>query len=117
MSIEEISPNVRSELVRLCRDSKKRSSEFSRTHPTRWSPGAVKDPDNADGHCFTPYTAWEYIADRLEGGEPVEILILDKPPGKKGYVLKILQSDKQTLYIKLQLSQPGVLGRSFHYSL
>lgn len=116
MSTVDIPQNIRLELARLCRNSKQRNSEFSRTHPTHWSPTTIKDPEDENGRCFTPHRAWDYIADRLEQGEPVEVLILDKPPGKTGYVLKILQPDNQVLYVKLQLFPPGVLGRSFHYS-
>lgn len=116
MSAEEISPQVRAELARLCRSSKQRSSEFSRLSPTRWSPGKVVDPNSENGHCFTPTTAWEYLASCLEDGQAVEVMILDQPVGKKGYVLKIPQPNKQILYIKLQLCKPGILGRSFHYS-
>jgi hypothetical protein len=74
------------------------------------------NPNDEQGRCFTPLTVWDYIADCLENGTPVEVIVLDRPPGKKGYVLKIPQPDKQVLYIKLQLAPPGVLGRSFHYS-
>lgn len=117
MSSEEIHPSVRSELARLCRASKQRTSEFSREKPTRWNPGTVLDPDDVDQRCFTPLRAWEYLADRLDAGHPVEVIALDKPLGKKGYVLKIMQPDKKILYIKLQLCPPGVHGRSFHYSI
>jgi hypothetical protein len=116
MSTEDISLGLRLELARLCR-SKKRSSEFSRERPTRWSPGTVKDPDDESGRCFTPHRAWEYVALQLEAGHTVEVIVLDKPAGKKGYVMKIEQPDKQILYIKLQLCPPGIFGRSFHYSM
>lgn len=117
MSCEEITPSVRSELARLCRVSKHRTSEFSREKPTRWSPGTVVDPDDENERCFTPIRAWEYLADHLDAGHPVEVIILDLPPGKKGYVLKIAQPNRKILYIKLQLCPPGVHGRSFHYSI
>lgn len=117
MSGEDIPENVRKDLARLCRTSKQRNSEFSRERPTRWSPGTVVDPDDENGRCFTSYRAWEYVADRLDAGDAVEVLILDQPPGKKGYVLKIPQANGQILYVKLQLFPPGVLGRSFHYSV
>lgn len=116
MSVEDIPTSLRLELARLCR-SKQRSSEFSRERPTRWSPATVIDPDDEHGRSFTPHRAWEYIALQLDSGQPVEIIILDQPAGKKGYVLKIEQPDKQILYVKLQLCPPGILGRSFHYSV
>lgn len=115
MSTEDMPISLRLELARLCR-SKQRSSEFSRERPTRWSPGTVIDPDDEHSRSFTPHRAWEYIASRLEAGLLVEVIILDQPAGKKGYVMKIEQPDKQILYVKLQLCPPGILGRSFHYS-
>lgn len=117
MSSEEPTPGLRSELARLCRASKQRTSEFSREKPTRWSPSTVLDPDDENGRCFTPFRAWEYLADRLDAGHPVEIIVLDLPPGKKGYVLKIDHPNGKILYVKLQLCPPGVHGRSFHYSI
>lgn len=116
MSTEDIPAHLRSELARLCRASKQRSSEFSRERPTKWNPGRVLDPLDENGRPFTPHRAWEYVADLLEAGHFVEAKTLDQPQGKTGYIMKILQPDKQVLYVKLQLCPPGVLGRSFHYS-
>ena len=116
MIADEISTQIRAELARLCNNSKQRSSEFSRERPTRWSPGTVVDPRCEFGNFFTPLAAWNYIEERLLGDEPVEVILLDRPPGKKGYVMKIPQPDGQILYIKLQLCAIGVHGRSFHYS-
>ena len=53
----------------------------------------------------------------LEDGHPVEVMRLDKPPGAKGYVMKIdIEPDRPKLYIKLQLGSGKIIGRSFHYS-
>lgn len=116
MSSEDIPNSIRFDLARLCRATKQRSSEFSRAKPTHWSPGSVVDPDDENGRCFTPFRAWEYVAECLEANHPVEVIILDIPPGKKGYVLIVKQPNGENLYIKLQLCPPGVFGRSFHYS-
>ena len=57
------------------------------------------------------------IATRLENGEEVEVIELNQPKGAKGYVMLIdLGSDVPDLYVKLQLGNGKIFGRSFHYS-
>ena len=66
---------------------------------------------------FTRAAAWELVAEKLDAGHEVEVVELRKPPGAKGYVMKIdLGPDVPTLYVKLQLRGKHVVGRSFHYS-
>ena len=66
---------------------------------------------------FDEDTAWTLIADRIEQGEPIEIVRLRQPEGVKGYVMKIdLEPDTPRLYVKLELGSRKVIGRSFHYS-
>lgn len=92
-----------------------RSAKFSITRPTRWQPETVRNPDSWANGAFTDDTAWDLIASRLEAGEPVEEVALRKPPGAKGYVMKIsLGPDVCLLYVKLQLGPKKVFGRSFH---
>jgi hypothetical protein len=44
-------------------------------------------------------------------------VLLDNPPGRTGYVLKIaLFGAPRLIYVKLQLGSGNVIGRSFHYS-
>jgi hypothetical protein len=116
MSVIPVEAHIRSELAANCSRSRCRTATFSRERPTRWAPSTVLDPRSAEGHNFTDLTAWDYILERLEAGEPIEVIKLDIPAGKNGFVMKIEQPDKQILYIKLQLARPGVVGRSFHYS-
>jgi hypothetical protein len=116
MSHADIEENIRKELLRTCCQSRCRTAEFSRNRPTKWRPTTVIDPRDDEKRYFSDNTAWEYIAELLSAGVHVEILLLDLPPGKKGYVMKIPQPDGQVLYIKLQLAAPGIVGRSFHYS-
>ncbi len=52
----------------------------------------------------------------LEGGADVQEILLEKPPGKKGYVLKLAGQGTNVIYIKLQLGSGNVIGRSFHLS-
>ena len=66
---------------------------------------------------FTTNGAWQFIEEKLADGHPLEEVILDTPPGKKGYVMKIeLGPNQRKLYIKVQLGCGAVIARSFHYS-
>lgn len=114
MSIDD---STRHQLVVLARRSNARVTEFSPARPTDWRPGEVRDPAGTLWLYFTRTSAWELIADLLEGGHDVETVELRKPPGAKGYVMKIdLESNKPPLYVKLQLGSGKIIGRSFHYS-
>lgn len=70
------------------------------------------------GLPFTDESAWRFIATLLRDGHEVEEMILDVPPGKTAWVLKVeLETHKPRLYVKLHLGANGkVFGRSFHYS-
>jgi hypothetical protein len=115
MSAGECEQHVRKELSRCCRKPRGRSASFSPAAPTDWNPSRVADPRDEEGRAFSDLTVWDYVADLLDQGTPVEVITLDKPRGKTGYVMKV-PSPGGVIYIKLQLSPPGVLGRSFHYS-
>ena len=66
---------------------------------------------------FTDSGAWDLIAARLEDGHDVEVITLDNPRGKTGYVMKIeLAPAAPRLYVKVQLHAGRIFGRSFHYS-
>ena len=92
-------------------------TEFSTDHPTDWRPGQVRNPNGMLDTYFTEATAWEFIASKLEGDHPVEVIELRKPAGAKGYVMKIdIEPRQPRLYVKLQLGSGKVIGRSFHYS-
>lgn len=66
---------------------------------------------------FTDAGAWDLIASRLEDGHDVEVMTLDVPRGATGYVMKIeLEPAVPRLYVKLQLHNGRIFGRSFHYS-
>ena len=57
------------------------------------------------------------LASRLEEGQPIEVLELQKPAGAKGFVMKIeLEPGQPRVYVKLQLGAGRIVGRSFHYS-
>lgn len=112
--MSSIPPNIRSELTTNSAHGRRRSSVFSRDRPTDWRPGTVVDPRDQERRCFTDLTAWSFIEEILLAECDVVAILLDKPPGKTGYVLKV--KDHPNIYIKLQLATPGVVGRSFHYS-
>ena len=77
----------------------------------------MRRPEGGFFPYFTEAAAWELIADMLERGHNVEEIELRKPPGAKGYVMKIeLAPDSPMLYVKLQLRSGQIVGRSFHYS-
>ena len=112
-----IDDSIRHQLVVLARRSNARVTEFSRDRPTDWRPGKVRDPAGRLWTHFTHASAWELIADKLEDGHDVETIELQKPPGAKGYVMKIdLEPSSPPLYVKLQLGSGKIIGRSFHYS-
>lgn len=65
---------------------------------------------------FSDSAAWALIVSCLQD-DSIELVEIElrKPPGKKGYVMRISLSEAQPmLYVKLQLGGPGVIGRSFH---
>lgn len=112
-----ISADIRRQLVALIRKGRYDAS-FSRTRPTVWEPTRVRNPDGSVDGFFTDQTAWTFVADRLEQGVAVQVKDnMRKPPGSKGYVMKVeIGSDVPMLYIKLQLGPGKVWGRSFHYT-
>lgn len=114
---DDINPETRTQLALLARRPSARTTAFSRREPTDWRPSQVRRPGGGFSPYFTDAAAWDLIADELEDGREVEVVELHRPPGAKGYVMKIeLERDAPTLYVKLQLRPGQVVGRSFHYS-
>ena len=75
----------------------------------------MPNPEAAFDLHFTHASAWHFIADRLEQGEHVEIIEMDRPVGATGYVMKLqLKESSPGLYVKLELTASKVIGRSFH---
>lgn len=106
---------IKQQLAILCRRSRSRIVPRSHERPCRWYPTEVRRPDSE--YYFTDAGAWEFIADRIEAGDPVEEIVLDHPPGKSGFVMKIPGVDANlVIYVKLELGGGIVFGRSFHYS-
>lgn len=110
-----IDNGLRKELAKFCSSRRTYRSDFSPTMPTHWSPQHVRHPETGD--AFTDPGAWSFVKELLEAGHPVEVIPLDKPPGKKGYVLKCDGYSSEKIYIKLQMLSGCVIGRSFHVSV
>lgn len=113
----EPNESTRRNLVVLAKSRRTRSSDFTRDRPTDWRPEQVRNPDGMLDTHYSDAAAWELIASKLEDGHPVEIVELHKPPGAKGYVMKIdIEPGQPRLYVKLELGSKKIFGRSFHYS-
>lgn len=76
----------------------------------------MRNPKAGEGDYFTEDAAWAFIAELVESGHEIEVLSLDNPPGKKGYVMKAPSVGNETIYIKFMLGDDCVYGRSFHPS-
>ena len=106
--------DIRNRLASFACSRRTRQVEFSAASPHRWQPTQTTNPRTQQ--VFTEDAAWEFVAEAIEGGAPIEEMALDKPPGKTGYVLKLPGSNGSTIYVKLQLLGNCVRGRSFHPS-
>ena len=104
---------LRRQLSSLARNPKRRYSEWTADTPCSWRPLEVLSPES--GLPFSNSGAWEFIAHCLDEGWPMTEIILEKPPGQRAYVITPHLGSRR-LYIKLQLRNGRLLGRSFHYS-
>jgi hypothetical protein len=109
-----VSNDIRKQLILLAGSRRTRTSLFSPARPTHWEPANVRRPDT--GEAFTPDGAWTFVADLLAQGADIETIVLDKPPGRTGYVVLCDGWVGQKIYIKLELGSGMVVGRSFHVS-
>ena len=92
-----------------------RQSVSKSTEPCRWYPYNVLHP--VFGIPFTDAGAWNFIADLLSAGHDVTPIVMEKPPGQIGYVLRTAgYTGCPEIYIKLTLSKHYINGRSFHDS-
>jgi uncharacterized protein (DUF1684 family) len=113
-----ISADVRKALAVFARCKATRTTIFTKQQPTEWRPYEVTN--QTDTANFIPYfsddSAWNFIADLLEKDHEVETVNLENPPGITGYVMHIETTGGQPrIYVKLQLGNGAVIGRSFHY--
>lgn len=108
---------IKSELARLALAQPKKACipNWTPNCPTEWKPTEVIDPRTE--MPFTYPGAWDFISEMLQKPETIlEEIELEKPRGKKGYVLKV-KTKYGVIYIKLQFGHTGgtIIGRSFHY--
>lgn len=105
---------IRHELLVLARRKASRINVTMPGRPCRWRPDLVRHPES--GQQFTTKSAWEFIVDLLESGHSMDEIELRKPPGRKGYVMQFSAKDTPSIYVKLQLGDGKIIGRSFHNS-
>lgn len=105
---------IRSTLIRLSESRRTRNVTFTKGMPTKWQPSQFTDPRSKQ--AFTQEGAWDFVVEALRSGEPIEQIVLDKPPGAIAYVLHLAGVNSRTLYVKLQICGGCVMGRSFHES-
>jgi hypothetical protein len=107
--------DLRREIARLARDKKRRIVPNSPKIPCVWQPLTVTNPES--DLPFTSERAWQFIAELIEAGHPIQEVTLEKPMGDTAYVMEVeLAPNTTLLYIKVQLKGGQILGRSFHYS-
>lgn len=105
---------IRREIIARARDKKRRFYAYTDLRPCVFNPEQV---ENESGFAFSPEGAWQFIANKIEDGEPLEEKRLDIPPGEIAYVMQVdLKNGNARIYIKVQLLGNGILCRSFHYS-
>lgn len=112
-----MTPESLRQLIANCRKKTVRTLGW----PRDWQPQTVRRPH---GDNFFPYysdpSAWEFIADKLEGGYLYQEIALDNPKGAPAIEMIIQLSTKPTdpkLYVKIQVGPGNVpIGRSFHHS-
>jgi hypothetical protein len=110
-----VTDEIRRRLCLLGASRRTRSRVFRSDRPCDWRATGMTDPRTRE--AFTEDGAWEYIAQLITDGIEIEVIDLDIPAGKKGYVMNLPSHDPQIpIYVKLQLSGDCVIGRSFHYS-
>lgn len=100
---------------RAARSRRTRREGFTKEAPTKWHPTSLRHPDG-EGEPFTFDNCWDWLADRIDAGVQVQVIVLKKPPGKRGFVMLLPGYGDQVIYVKLQLGADLVHGRSFHES-
>ena len=106
--------DLRVRLAKFCRSKRHREARFTKKRPVKWHPTSVCEIGSTIP--FTEAGAWEFIACLIDDGVEIEVIILDKPPGKTGYVMLVPGNYNEKIYIKLEIVGEKVFGRSFHTS-
>lgn len=104
---------IRRRLATFASSRRTRTREFTRDRPCDWQATGLTDPRS--NVPFTDDGAWEYIAEHIIADVEIEVIELEHPPGKRGYVMKLPSANSSIfIYVKLQLGSNCVFGRSFH---
>lgn len=107
--------SVRQELIRLAKRKQCRRTVWSPGIPCDWAPQTVWDPRFE--MFFTDAGAWAYIIELLESGTEFAAVQLRRPPDTIGYEVALkLAPNLPEVYIKIQIFQARIWGRSFHNS-
>lgn len=103
----------RTRLAGLARQSRCRTSAFSKLRPCEWDPFKTFSPR---GYSYGDAGAWGLAAELLESQVPLYTISLEKPPGASAYVLFLPPTKEwRGIYIKIEVTGPGLYGRSFHH--
>jgi hypothetical protein len=110
-----VSAEERKRIAGLARKPRCRHSEYSPGRPCDWRPH-LTDSHIDPTYRFTPAGAWEFIAAHLEAGGDLYLTELKRPKGRYAYVIFIPPAPTwRGVYIKFELTHPGIYGRSFHH--
>jgi hypothetical protein len=110
--VVDILPQERKRVAGLARNPRCRINASSALRPCKWDPAATL---SEGGFSHTNPGAWARIAEHLENGGRVYVTDLDSPPGLTAYVIFLEPTQTwRGLYIKFELTHPGIYGRSFH---
>lgn len=113
--MEDCCSELKKEIARLARRKDMRFVPRSRHMPCHWQPTTVTNP--AVDIPFSDISAWHFIAQLADDGCEFEEIVLEQPRGEKAYVTSVpLDTSLPNLYIKIQLKNGNIIGRSFHYS-
>jgi hypothetical protein len=106
------------QLIANCRRSRDRFLGSIAGFPSDWCPHKILNPDMPPGYYFSDESAWEFIADKLAGGHPYEVISMRVPPGAVAIEMKVqIRGYDKHLYIKVQVGANNkAIGRSFHIS-
>lgn len=107
------------QLIANCRRSRERVVGWNAGGlPSDWCPHKILNPKMPRGYYFSDASAWEFIADTLEGGHEYEVIQLDVPAGAIALVMQVkINGYDRPLYIKIQVgARNKAIGRSFHIS-
>jgi len=92
---------MRRQLIGLCGSKRSRSAKFTANAPCDFRPTKVVRPDGSN-EPFTEQGAWDFIVQLLMHDQPLQEIILEKPPGKRAYVMLAPGASNQPdIYIKL----------------